>query len=189
MAAKRNRNMCVKIAKDVLQQLRLGRYIATQGTYVQVVTPEDGCLDPDFTNIDMSQSFQKFFKQNKEATCDVCALGSAFVSLVNIENKCSVEDIQDTNKLFDRLVKYFGNENIALMESAFEVRNMNSNTDDIDYEMLVAAAEWGNRYDDPTVRLRAIMLNVIRNRGDFKLPKKMLAAVAARVAREGKNNW
>jgi len=187
--------MCVRIARDVLVQLRLGRYVAQQGVYVEVNTPQDGRIDYDtYTDINLNQSFQKFFKQNKEATCEVCALGSAFASLVNIENKCSIVQIQDPENLFVRLSKYFGNENIVLMESAFEcdkLNNINHRSDEsfyIDDDLLGLAAEWGKRYIDDTQRLRAIMFNVIRNNGDFKLPKKMLARRAA-VSVASSNGW
>lgn len=184
MSTRRNRNMCVRIARDVLEQLRLKRYVATPGSYVIVNTPQ-GSVDMDTPHdslvelgVDSDESFKKFFKANKAATCEVCALGSAFVSLVNIENKCSVAEMAahpDENNMFERLAKYFGNDNVALMESAFECREMDSVEIDVEYRMLEAAADWGQKYSDPTARLRAIMLNVIRNRGDFKLPKKLVA--------------
>ena len=170
--SRRNRNMCVRIAKDVLKQLRLKRYVATPGTYVNL-------NNIGFTSND--ESFKKLFKTDKEVTCEVCALGSAFVSLVNIANKCSVGEMEEAydNGMFERLSKHFGVNNVALMESAFECRAMNSfGTDDMAYEVLELAAEWGRRFDDPTKRLRAIMQNVIRNNGDFKLPKKLVAQYA-----------
>src|SRR5688572_20267125 len=114
--SKRNRDMCVRIARDVLLQLRLGRFIAESGTYVYANT----------SDIDPEESFKQVFQTNKNITCAVCALGSAFVSLVNIENKCSVEQMNDADNMFKRLSKYFGNDNIALMESAFECIVMDS---------------------------------------------------------------
>jgi|SRR6185436_1801424 len=167
--SKRNKDLCVKVARDVLAQLRLKRYFAEPGTYVN--------LNFDTYEDNVRQlSFKDFFKENKEATCNVCALGAAFVSLINIKNKCSVDEIDDHSTIFDRLEEVFGQKNMALMESAFEsVRMVREDYDD--YDMLNAAADWGTKFYDDNQRLRAIMLNVVRNGGDFKLPKKTLERI------------
>ena len=172
-----NRRMCVKIARDVLAQLRLRRYKATPGIYVQIDSPEltsiinnKSCTEYDKT---ARESFKDFFKSSKKTTCQVCAIGAAFVSLVNIENKCSVDEMCADKSMWERLEKYFGSDNMDLMESAFECYTTNNFS--TPYEMQEVAAEWGSQYKNPTDRLRAIMLNVIRNKGDFKLPKKYLA--------------
>jgi len=171
--------MCVKIAQDVLAQIRFNRYKATPGTYVQVDSPElNSWLRNDMSAYDetIAGSFKDFFKKNKKTTCQVCALGAAFVSLVNIENKCSVYEIVTKDyDIWPRVEKYFGERNMTLMESAFECCVMDPNDDESIHHLLQQAGEWGSRYDEPEQRLRAIMLNVIRNNGDFKLPKKYIA--------------
>lgn len=184
---RRNRQMCVRIAQDVLAQLRLKRYEATPGTYVELESEE---LDVMADSEDMSAyeravrgSFKDFFKQSKKTTCQVCALGAAFVSLVNIENKCSVDGICQQEGMWERLEKHFGGNNMNLMESAFECTGMDNSSYDLPYEVLDVAGEWGSQYEDPAVRLRAIMLNVIRNNGDFKLPQKYLSR-ARRLEKE-----
>jgi len=190
MSKRRNRNMCVRIARDVLAQLRLGRYIAEAGTYVAVET-KDGYLGDGWTDLNPNHSFKTVFKKNKDVSCRVCALGSAFVSLVNIQNKCSVGEIQENNQMFNRLAKYFGNDNIALMESAFECATMDHVSHNLYQEDIDLAIEFGRRYDDETQRLRAIMLNVIRNNGDFKIPVKMRARAAAlaEALDAGNDSW
>lgn len=179
--ARRNRNLCVKVARDVLDQLRLKRYKAIQGFYVQI---EGVNIEEPLEN--GKESFKTFFKKQKQVSCNVCALGSCFVSLVNIKNECSMQDIafSDTAQdlTFDRLEPLFGANNMNLMESAFEcetMRNVNNEDwhEDFSDEMLEAASDWGQQWQDDNERLRQIMLNVIRNKGDFKLPKTFLAKV------------
>lgn len=175
---RRNRALCVKVAKDVIAQLNAERYRATTGKYVEVDTSE---LPKDLIFADgyLDGSFKDLFKKQKEVTCEVCALGSAFVSLVNVQNACSVEemtdDIQRENFMFERLAEVFGPKNMALMESAFEnVMSYSETWDDENLQnvWLRQAMEWGQQYADSEDRLRAIMRNVIRNGGDFVLPKE-----------------
>lgn len=179
---RRNRKLCVAIARDVLEQLRLKRYAAKQDTYVQVFS-EEGMLCSQRYDDEGDKSFKDFFAEKQRTTCKVCALGAAFVSLVNLKNDCSVNEmVADIDR--DRLEDIFGNDNLNLMESAFEKCEMgNSMMIDEDEHSLEAAGDWGNQYAYSNERLRAIMLNVIRNNGDFKLPKKY-AIMAKRLRRE-----
>lgn len=190
MKQRRNRALSVKVARDVLAQLRLKRYKAKERVYVDVNLDIDlGDLTFEESDKLTDESFQAYFKKHKKVTCDVCALGSCFVSLVNIKNKCDVgEMINDDTAMdltFERLIPVFGRENMSLMESAFECEKMDHTDCSLSNEMLVAAGDWGNKYKDANERLRAIMLNVIRNKGDFKLPKKVLISVRREEAEIG----
>ncbi|MCI0559193.1 MAG: hypothetical protein MN733_11915 [Nitrososphaera sp.] len=181
--ARRNRQMCVRIAQDVLTQLRLQRYKATPRTYVKLESEELDAIaaeDESAYESALKGSFKDFFKKNKKTTCQVCAIGAAFVSLVNIENKCSVDGICHKEGMWKRLEKHFGGNNMDLMESAFECVGRRSARTTMTFHV---AGEWGSQYEDPAVRLRAIMLNVIRNKGDFKLPQKYLSR-ARRLEKE-----
>lgn len=197
---RRNKDLCVKIARDVLLQLKKGRYDPSPGTYVEVNLGDlfedlDGNIidtndpfevnDPDDDN-DLDEkvvarsddSFKKLFKERKEITCTVCALGAAFVSLININNRCSNGDVINIaiEDMFDRLEKVFGQHNIGLMETAFEIEPMRfaMGLSPVDIE---AAIEYGEQYEDDEERLRMIMRNVIRNKGDFVLPQKIVKRV------------
>ena len=78
--------------------------------------------------------------------------------------------------MFDRLEKVFGQRNIGLMETAFETEPMRfaMGLSQVDIE---AAIEYGDQYKNDTERLRMIMRNVIRNKGDFILPQKIVKRV------------
>ncbi len=170
----RNRKLCVQIARDVLTQLRLKRFQAEEGTYVNVN------IDGDVYNSDsehhsiLNKSFKEYFKKNKQVTCQVCAIGAAFVSMINIKNKCSVWNVMMEDDKWKRLGDCFGADNIDLMESAFEICVLQNANSSLSHKTLYAASLWGSQYQDPNKRLRAIMLNVIRNKGDFKIPSKFL---------------
>lgn len=171
--------MRLRIARDVLLQLKNNRYIAQTGAYIYV------CDVPYHVNT-LTASFKDTFAENDQVNCTVCALGAACASLVNIENKCGVYEIQNSGLVFERLSKYFSPMMLAMMESAFEMKQMERAFEGRDvsrsvrlYDTLDLAVEWGERYDEDADRLRAIMLNIVRNKGDFKLPKKMLAKIGS----------
>lgn len=173
---RRNKKLCVQIARDVLLQLKNKRYEASPGNYV-------GLSGKSYWNLSFHEqdtlSFREFFKEKKDVTCQVCALGAAFVSLVNIKNQCSVFDVEDGNGMFSKLEAIFGAENMSLMETAFE-GGMIGHGPYYDEVVMQAAINYGDRYNTSVERLRAIMKNVIRNSGDFKVPKKFLANVRLR---------
>ena len=72
---RRNRKLCIAVAKDVLIQLRLKRFEATPGTYVNIdINYND---NENYYNV-MDQSFKTFFKKRVKTTCQVCAIGATF---------------------------------------------------------------------------------------------------------------
>jgi len=174
---RRNRALCVKVARDVLAQLRLKRYSATPGDYISVndnCPIEDSIFDMPFYEQN-SKSFKTVFKEKKSVTCTVCALGAAFVSLVNIKNDYSLGAMTHTGMNWGRLEALFGGDNLNLMESAFEQCCCdNAEVKNADMYDLSAAAEWGLQYENDEQRLANIMRNVVRNNGDFKLPQKFV---------------
>lgn len=186
---RRNRKLCIAVARDTIVQLRLKRFNAIPGVYINIDFDENEYIEYDEKFF--KQSFSDYFKKAKKTTCNVCALGAAFVSLVNVENKCSVGGVINENGMWTRLQKAFGTDNMSLMESAFECTPMDSSNSKLSEEMLDQAADWGSKYKDDNDRLRAIMMNVIRNGGDFKLPKKLIAKAKANAIAEAeyRTNW
>jgi len=152
----------VAIAKDVISKLNKKRYEAEQGVYCaakDIIWPED-----EHTEI------QTMLKGKK---CNVCALGSLFVSAIDKYDKLMFDDptfdgINSRNDTY--LKRFFSGPQLDLMESAFERDHMG--VDSYDYTPTkTAAVAFGCRYDFPDARLRAIMNNVIRNDGKFIPPK------------------
>ena len=187
-----NRSKCVKIARDVLAQLRLKRLIATNRDYCTVNNLDEVAInDPDNLAYVGDMSFQKVFQENKGITCNVCALGGLFVSLVHLENQENVGAVDATqfNVIVDRLGNIFHPRDLYLAEYIFERGECGGLDDRIDEEGCVftddglkllfsedelkQAAAYGRKYKDNNARMRIIMLNIIRNNGRLVVPQRI----------------
>lgn len=179
-----NKKLCVKIAKDVLLQLERERYEAGH-TYLGLKYSGENITDnwnepSPIATKNAKRSLKEFFKKDKKLTCRVCALGSAFMSLVNIENKCTVKRVRYGDIDFHRLKRVFGDRNMSLMETAFEL-NVFEHGNGADRVELQAAQDFGSRYRMDKQRLTAIMRNIVKNNGDFKLSSRLIARAQARL--------
>ena len=179
MNNKEKRKLRVKIAKDVLAQLKKQKFIAEAGTYIYVEKNLSDILNSD-NEVNPLESFQKHFQQDKKTTCTVCALGSAVCSLVNVENKASVKEVATTrpwggSKLAKRFQNIFGERMMAIMETMFEGSQIKGPRLE-DWE-LTACTSWYENHSRKSCavndekRLKLIMQNIIRNNGDIVIPR------------------
>lgn len=164
----------VRIAKDVIDQLTKKKIKARTGVYLS--------LGGEVTLGSMGESSARDVLAS--VRCEACALGSLFVSSVHIKNGLlasetfvnssvydEVADIIngvvscDTSVMRERLEEYFDEQQLDLIESAFETSDMGDGT--IDSVLLDRAIQFGARYNDHTRRMKAIMQNVIDYRGTF----------------------
>lgn len=182
-----NRKKAVKIARDVLEQLRIKRLIAAAGTYCEVKTEQKDEDIWDYQN----KSFQEIYNTRQNVKCEVCAIGSLFVSLVHLENTETLEDVDSPKfeALFERLSDVFHPRDLLLMEFVFEEGHCGElaestydrdENDDVLHgtyrftrQELEKAKKYGEKQRDDHERLRVIMLNVIRNKGRFVLPQRI----------------
>jgi hypothetical protein len=171
----------VAIAKDVIKQVKVGKYSAYTGTYVHINN-----------ELERNSSLQEHFD---EITCDVCALGGLFMSNVKFNNQCTIDTLKP-RKFLD-LLKYFSAEQLFLIEIAFEcwdenkILNIDSEnnlvdnslwdgifvgfstldeiTNDLDTirDKIENAYNFGIKYTLSDVRLIAIMQNIVKNKGEF----------------------
>jgi hypothetical protein len=147
------------------------------------------------------ESFKTAFKTNKTMQCNVCALGSLFTSFVHLNNVFTVGQVIEPrfSRMFGALEAAFPIRDLLLMEYVFEegqrgiltrkapihflgymdaddnvkIRFRNSRMTFTGKE-LFRARDYGQRYSDSDdQRLRAIMLNVIRNNGEFRIPLRV----------------
>lgn len=146
--------MRIAIAKDVLKLLNTRRLTATPGTYLQsstVITEKD---------VEKDRQFGAKLKN-----CRVCALGAMFVAEVDLndrlgckrlfdEGDIQVEGTINLNRplLTDRLKPFFSMRALSDIERAFEDEQF-----------------WQLTYPEPKKRLAAIMANIIRSAGTFKI--------------------
>lgn len=162
----------IAIAKDVIAQLKAGTYRSSPGTYCEFNTKE-------VAKMDATKELQKELR--KVTACNVCALGSLFVSDVRKHNNFKagkaelgyylddafgsewINDSIDDSVIRERLSKLFSSEQLALIETAFETNDSFGADEDAAY----TAIEFGQAFDDPSERMTAIMTNIIRNNGTF----------------------
>lgn len=182
----------VEVAKDVLKQLRYKRIKVTPGEYVSVPMSEDevpALMDLGDNRREKSKNLAKKLFARKD--CQVCARGAMFLSGIGLYNKLEVTQFTGQSshwsdrftfqdETLDWTKDNFGREQSALIENAFEGRNITTDYGeagvdghriDEDYTIVYhgPAVDFYNKYPDPVDRLRAIMKNIIKNEGVFKL--------------------
>jgi hypothetical protein len=167
----------VAIAKDVIKQLNAARFNARNGYYLipNPVGTYSSFGTSILENIKAGTELQNILKKNIER-CDCCAKGALFMSAVEKYNQCKVTKNMKENdgRMFDdsditkHLRGIFSQDQLTLIESAFEGFYL-------DGEIA------NNPYDSPTYRfkrnftqpddcMRAIMENIIENKGTFVIP-------------------
>ena len=167
----------VMIAKDVLEQIKTNRYLAESGTWVEpnFSTNSSYCDICDSPEI----SIQDIFKDKTIESCTVCALGGLFMSCINLNNNTTLKDfdeeyddlgalIDGNKKLSNNLNRIFTRDQLILIEQYFEEGGGYFYRDD-DCDLLDSFVD---AYPDGQDRLKAIMENIVENKGTFK-PKKL----------------
>lgn len=175
----------VEIAKDVLKQIKANKYKPTFGVWFRDSKGkylEDFFLWETKTPLDA----KKDVVDKLTGTCDVCALGSLFISAVDkynhtvLDPKFGYTDVDfftDTGKI-NPLLKWFTKQQLLLIESTFEVENGAWYPEMVnpkagthwDEKISPAIRKFAMKYSNSTDRLKAIMNNIVRNKGTFVLP-------------------
>lgn len=168
----------IAIAKDVIQQIKIGNFDATEGCYVDINTQKAENI---FSEI-AGNSLQKELDTKNSIYCKVCAKGSLLLGYFHKVNNISVEDVDDFTEIeiCEKLSNIFTNGELDLMETAFEgyivndreeiLYNTIPNDDDFDEDFSILAQEalkFYNCYPNVEERLIAIMKNIIKNKGYF----------------------
>jgi hypothetical protein len=174
------------IAKDVIKQLELKKLIAKTGVYFvpgnfKRVSAHLFDIDTELEGF-KNKELQEVIKKN---TCTVCALGSMFACHIRINDNYKLSE-NNISKLsgnnrhtpqdeMHELLKYFGHRQLALIEIAFEISSSIGRSsgefdeDDEGDEMLISRAlNFGVKYKTAHTRLKGIMKNIIKNKGEFK---------------------
>jgi hypothetical protein len=172
--------MRVAIAKDVLSQIKTRKIIPQVGVWMEdpkmgslddiVYNAVDNYLDSDDTCRLMPFSAQDYTKKVKN--CRVCALGSIFVSSVNLFNGVEFDNGEEVYDCFENLKtsplnRYFSPEELELIEGCFEGDD-GLHADRLNTRDRGVAIAFTNKYPIVKKRLEAIMNNIIKNDGSFK---------------------
>lgn len=161
----------VILARDVLAQMEAHEIRATYGEYVSL--PPTSMMDwitngPDQEPLDLRELLRK-----DPRACKVCARGALFIAKVKRFNAVTTQDVPTPHswRAMSRYLGEFSREQLALMEMAFEGNDIH---DELDGEQHSAIAAWRIEQlmpliseDEESILLKAIMQNVIANRGEF----------------------
>lgn len=122
---------------------------------VEVASFRDGL------NLNLPRDGQVKSKLNSvEKQCNVCALGACMLSHIRLNNAVTYEEL-DGMRGYDirgHLSDYFDEDQLDLIENCFENIYF-SNSANLNGQF--------NKYQNPSQRLRAIMLNIVRNKGSL----------------------
>ena len=175
----------VLIAKDVIKQINARKYVAQAGIYCNI-------NDADFTkDVTDGSSAQVKNRLDSIDKCTVCAQGALFMSTIGFANAFQVRSfktdpwrngvVAPAEKVKERLSKVFDDYQQAIIETAFEGRDVNeqlkrlfkltfksNETIRASYNLLVnSLKDYYHQYDNAESRLLGIMRNIIRNDGTF----------------------
>ena len=160
------KQMAVAVARDVLKHLSVTRVESCtylSGPVVDLLADVAGEQLQNHVNAVM-------------AHCDVCALGSMFLSHVRLFDRLTVGEflagrVEDGNvsverhDIYKRLVEIFGQHQLDMIECAFEDCDMSNELSQEDEDLACdATAHLGEDYRE---RLKFIMQNIVDNNGVF----------------------
>lgn len=162
----------IKVAKDVLLQLKKKKYVATVGKYIDSY---------DFSKMGLKydDDIKKNFKKIKECKC--CALGSCLLSITKFKNTLTIKDVSSKENFQNssgKLLKMFTPKQLLLIENSFEGKPSGDYTsrigknvfgEDTTLEEDEKCRSFYWQYSDTNSRLIAIMQNIIKNKGTFVL--------------------
>ena len=175
------KKLAVQIAKDVLANIKAKKIIGSTGSYIgeKLVNAINYAADNSTNLVELKSVLNK--TMTKGAGCEVCALGSMFVSLIDKKNSCKISDAYDLardSEIFDnRLLTAFSNDELNIIETAFEGSGFDQCCFDSQENEQIAriAGMWGDEIENDTERLKAIMENIVKNKGEFILMRKVQA--------------
>jgi len=171
----------ILVAKDIIEQIKIGRYIPNSGQYISGVRSYNG------NDFELESELCDVFDEIKE--CKVCALGATILSATHLGNRLKIEDLNINyganvyrlkhKKVVGLLDSIFSDETLFLIESCFEgfvqgddryaVDVKGLDEDSFDGDILDACDDFKEKYKDTEDRLIAICNNIIANGGEFKI--------------------
>ncbi len=143
----------VSIAQDVLKLLDAQKLIAESGIYLEIEYDEEDLNDQELQTV----------LNDTNVKCSVCALGSLFVAKIWKTDNLTVSgtSVMDNNKMREELDAYFSQDQLKLIERAFEGWTYNNDP------RTAGFYSFQNNHGNSDTRLRIIMANIIANGGTF----------------------
>lgn len=160
----------VEVAKDVLEQLKTNQYTPNTGFYINIVS-----------NCEESDDIQSHFSEVRR--CEVCQIGAIILSVTRFRNKLTFGDVgtnmyyMNHDKINEILKGIFTADQLLLIEHAFEgydpfadrysIEGMDNDID-LTPQEIERITDFRSHYRKSNTLMRAIMENIIANKGTFK---------------------
>ena len=142
----------IALAKDVLETI--------DNRHIVIMTYCSGVYTQTSTNWQKQDA--RIILHDMERCCNVCALGSLFLSYIKLFDNVKIGEIArydyihaSANFINDKLSTYFTENELHEIEGAFEC--------------FTGRDQWLRHYPESKIRLKQIMLNILRNDGEFVL--------------------
>jgi hypothetical protein len=160
------------IAKDIIKRINDTQYIASTGRYLNRY---------DFDAIEGTAQVCNIIKKRK-VICTVCARGALFLSSVVFRNAFKVASTNDLDFAYDgKSTKSIGKDFPIKMQAMIETFFEGTTYGNLDYNIVRDILRYRlethkNLYNErsyvniDTYLLLEICNNIIRNKGDFKIP-------------------
>lgn len=174
---KTNAEKRVLIAKDVLQQIRKGFFVPERKGFVNINTLGGTTLYSPLSGSEEEQNVRELLMAGSTG-CECCALGGLMLSCTLFNNKTMTSDsdlfyigdgINAGHTFSNGLTEIFDRCQLELIENAYELgrgyfKYFVCKSSDMERNKAI---KFGQKYVEPKDRLRAIMKNIIKNKGDF----------------------
>lgn len=181
----------IRVAEDVIAQLKARRYKASPGTYA-VIKGLDA-LATKHKGKDLRDVLP-----TKAKSCSVCALGSMFLSTIRLGDNCKIDPEDDfdfdvytpslskipettinEDLIHERIFDLFGSQK-GIIETAFEGTEMDrldeyAEDNGLDPDQLMDDCRaFYEKFSNAEERLTAIMENIVRNKGNFTVSLRII---------------
>lgn len=169
----------VAIARDVIDQIDAEKYRLGSCGYIEDLKSNED-IDTLINDADTLKEVQVCDVINSMDSCQVCARGAMTLSAIRKFNKVTLDKFNpiemslSSDELEPIEDRFFSRKQTALIEHAYEGFEEAESDAITDLEASAAARYGYSLGDDRDCRLKAIMRNIIRNNGQFVIPKKFL---------------
>ncbi len=144
----------VALAKDVIASIKSKKYKVKTGYYLQLFNTKGGGI----------KRLSKENYEKEEIQCEVCAIGSLFVS--NFKQNSSLKITSNDDKMINSLKGIYSENELRLLEYFFEAEDV---YDIFDENVTIHGKvyDFYREYMNSESRLLAMMENIISNEGNF----------------------
>ena len=151
------------IAKDVVAQIKAGQFIIKRGHWLTVKDVDAPAASSGACQATLTGKTGQF----EPAECHCCAIGAAAAASLRLFNIGEFDSSPDFEDLKKQLNKFFSNQQLALIEAAFECRCevMEEFETRVSQKTIEKTYRFQDLADDE--RALAIFTNIIKNNGTF----------------------